>query len=216
VFDGARGRMVSLALEAVGLGAADPGPYLDLVGAGESDAMRTAMLTMSGCGLTVRGLWRELGMSDPRLEAPYQPGSVITNLVAMAKEAGAWNDGASGLPELAAGDVIYVSEPDHVGTVVAVERKGDGGVTMTTVDGGSRDANGRQIVVKWDRAIGADGTVTAGPMAGEGRKLLGSISLPKVAAMFGASGSGEGDTLLSLALILGGAALVRRIFRRRA
>ena len=90
-----RARMRSLALTAVGLGAADPGPYLDLVGPDETDAMRSAMLTMSGCGLTVRGLWRRFGMSDPRLAAPYEPGSVMTTIRDMATEAGAWSDGAS-------------------------------------------------------------------------------------------------------------------------
>lgn len=206
--------MRDLALSVVGLGAADPGPYLDLIGPNDSEAMRSAMLTMSGCGLTVRGLWRRFGMSDPRLEAPYEPASVMTTIQGMAKEAGAWNPGGSGIPELAIGDVVYVSQPDHVGTIVAVERSGDAAVKVTTVDGGSLDAAGRQVIVKWDRAFGYDGSVTAGPMAGGGRAVVGTVNLEKMVARFGggggaATGAGGGAVLLAGAVALGLLAYVR-------
>jgi hypothetical protein len=208
--------MKDLAEAAVGLGAADPGPYLDLIGPNDTDIMRTAMLSMSGCGLTVRGLWRRFGMSDPRLEAPYEPASVMTTIQGMAKEAGAWRPAGAGIPELAVGDVVYVSQPDHVGTIVAVSRAGDAAINVTTVDGGSLDAAGRQVVVKWDRTFGYDGSVTAGPMAGGGREVVGTVNLEKMVARFGGGGvsaGGAGRALVAGALALAALAFYR--LRRR-
>lgn len=202
-----RSRMKDLAVAAIGLGAADPGPYLDLIGPNDTDVMRTAMLGMSGCGLTVRGLWRRFGMSDPRLEAPYEPASVMTTIQGMAKEAGAWRPGGSGIPELAVGDVVYVSQPDHVGTIIRVDRKGDAAVDVTTVDGGSLDSAGRQVVVKYDRTFGYDGSVTAGPMAGQGREVFGTVDLDKLVARFGGGGGVGGDATSETVLVAGGVAL---------
>ena len=177
--------MVGLANQAVGLGAANPGPYLALLGPDESANMQAAMLTMSGCGLTVRGLWREFGMQDRRLLPPYLPASVMTTIETMAQEAGAWSQGAAGLAGLDVGDVVYVSEPDHVGTIVSVARPGDGSVHVTTVDGGSLDGNGKQKIVSYARTFAANGDVTAGPLAGTGRVIVGTVSLPAMALHFG-------------------------------
>lgn len=206
---GPRPRMRSLALGVVGLGAADPGPYLAFLGPNES-AMQSAMLTMSGCGLTVRALWRELGMSDPRLEPPYEPGVVMTSIQDMAKEAGAWRDGGNGLAELEVGDVAYVSEPDHVGTIVEVSRPGDGSVHVKTVDGGSLDATGRQVIVSYARTFGSDGSVTAGPMAGQGRALVGTIDLEAVVNRFGGNYH-VADLAAAAAIGLGGWFLWRNV-----
>ncbi len=206
-----RSKMRRLAENVVGLGAGTPDEYLALVGDGESDAMRSAMLTMSGCGLTVRGLWRRLGMSDPRLEAPYVPGAVISDLLAMSQEADGWTEGlAEGLD---VGDVVYVSEPDHVGTIVRVDRDA-GGVSATTVDGGSQDDAGRQVIRSWARTFSLDGTVTGGPLAGNGRVVRGCMSLPALASRFGGAGI-DGTALLGLgALGIGGAILYRELRRR--
>jgi len=208
-----RAKMRRLAENAIGLGAAPEvqADYLELVGSGESDAMRSAMLTMSGCGLVVRGLWRRFGMSDPRLEPPYVPGSVITNLLAMAQEAGGWTEGLD--PDLDVGDVVYVSEPDHVGTIVRVDRT-DAGVAVTTVDGGSQDGGGRQKIVSWDRTFSLDGTITGGPLVGNGRVVRGCMSLPALASRFGGGGLG-GAELLGLGAVGLGAALVYRAIKRR-
>jgi hypothetical protein len=191
----ARARMKSLALAAVGLGAANPAPYLALIGPDESAAMRASMLTMSGCGLVVRGLWREFGMRDPRLFPPYELASVMTTIESMATEAGAWSAGAAGLSSLDVGDVVYVSQPDHVGTIVSIARPGDGSVHVTTVDGGSLDANGKQRVVTYQRTFAANGDVTAGPMAGTGRVMVGTVSLPPMALRFGGAGDSSAPVI---------------------
>lgn len=213
---GERTRMRRFALRVVGLGAAEAerDEYLALIGPGETDATRSAMLTMSGCGLTVRGLWRRFGMVDPRLEPPYEPASVMTTIQGMAKEADAWHAGGSGLPELGVGDVVYVSQPDHVGTIVRVDER-DGGVDVTTVDGGSKDAAGLQKIVTFDRSFGLDGSVTAGPMAGQGRQVVGTVSLPAMAKHFGGGTSDADEWLLVGAVGLGVAALARHLLRRR-
>jgi hypothetical protein len=191
--------MASLARRAVGLSAADRtrAAFADLLaGPGESDAMRAAMLTMSTCGLTVRGLLRELGLKDPRLFAPYEPASVMTTLRDMATEAGAWTDGLA--PDLAVGDVLMVSEPDHVGTVVELTRRDDGSLAITTVDGGATDGQGNQAIVTFARTIAADGTVTGGPLAGNGRRVIGCINVDALAGDFG---GGIGATPLVLGAV---------------
>jgi hypothetical protein len=203
--------MRSLALAAEGLGAADPDPYLALLGPGESDAMRSAMLTMSGCGLTVRALWREIGMVDPRLVAPYEPGVVMSTIQNMAHEADAWHANGEGIPGLQIGDVVYVSEPDHVGTIVDVERPGDGTARVRTVDGGSLDAAGRQVVVSYARTFGYDGSVTAGPMAGQGRAVVGTVDLEAMVRHFGGAGFHVGELALVAAMGLGGVFLWRNV-----
>jgi hypothetical protein len=208
-----RRKMRVMALRVVGLGAADPGPYLELLGPGESEAMKAAMLTMSGCGLTVRGLWRRFGLRDPRLEAPYEPASVMSTIQSMANEAGAWT---AGLGTIEVGDVLYVSEPDHVGTVVDISGSPEAGYSLTTVDGGSTDAAGRQAIVTWERAIDPSGLLTAGPLAGSGRAVVGSVSLPALARTFGGAGVGLPAVAALGALALVGGAVARRVARRRA
>jgi hypothetical protein len=173
--------------------------------------MRSAMLTMSGCGLTVRALWRELGMNDPRLVPPYEPGVVMSSIQNMAHEANAWHAAGEGLPELQIGDVVYVSEPDHVGTIVDLSRPGDGSVHVKTVDGGSQDAAGRQLVVSYDRTFGYDGSVTAGPMAGQGRAVVGTVDLDAMVRHFGGGGAHWGELAAVAAVGLGGWFLWRNV-----
>ena len=188
-----RDEMVALAKSVSGLGAAASkgrAEFLELIAPGETPAVAADYATLSTCGLTVRGLWGRIGMKDARLAAPYAPGSVFTNLRAMATEAGGWS---TDVATLGLGDAIMISEPDHVGTVVKLEPRSAGGVNITTVDGGSKDATGLQCIVSFERAIGADGSIVAGPLAGNGRKLLGVCSLPAVAAAFGAGGGAEGS-----------------------
>jgi hypothetical protein len=210
-----RMRMVSLARSVVGLGSAPSvrEAYLDLIAAGENDAARGGMSLMSGCGLTVRGLWRRIGMRDPRLEAPYEPASVMTTIIEMAKEADGWTAAQANRPPIALGDVVYVSAPDHVGTIVRVSERDDGALDVTTVDGGSTDAGGFQSIVEWDRTISADGALLSGPLAGNGRRIIGVASLPALCARFGGGAGLPGALLAGGALVAGLAAW--RHFRRR-
>lgn len=181
-----REKMANLARGVVGwsAGGATRDQFCDLIAHGETPAVMADMATLSTCGLTVRGLWRVFGMSDPRLEAPYAPGSVITNLVAMAKEAGAWSEQWERRCEV--GDMIYVSNPDHVGTVIeAKDGAADGSWSIVTVDGGTTDAAGNQAIARYERAVGDGGLLLSGPLSGNGRKVYGVAHLPALAARFG-------------------------------
>lgn len=199
-----RAKMAGLARHVVGLsaGGSTRAEFLDLVGPGETDAVAADLATLSTCGLVVRGLWHRFGMDDPRLVAPYVPGSVIANIQSMAKEADGWSDGWSDPP--AAGDVIYMSAPDHVGTVVHVEPRDDGGLVVVTVDGGTTDAAGYQSVSTYERAIDGSGALLSGPLSGNGRRVYGVAHLPALASRFGGGGIGLG---LGLAEVAGAAAL---------
>lgn len=215
-----REAMARLARGVVGLsaGGANRQAFLDLVAPGETPAVQAELATLSTCGLTVRGLWGQFGMRDARLEAPYVPGSVITNLQAMAKEAGGWGTDPS---SIGVGDMIYVSAPDHVGTIVEAVPDGSGGILVTTVDGGSPDAAGFQSVVSYQRKIGSDGSILSGPLSGNGRKLLGFASLPAVAAAFGGGSGGGPDVegalggVATFGVLAAAGLLVWRVWRGR-
>lgn len=161
-----RDRMVDLANAAVGLGFGRDNreDYLDLIAHGEAGS-RAYFGKMSSCGLVVRGLWRQLGLDDPRLRAPYKPGSVLATIQDMAREAGAWlavHNGDAALPQ--EGDVIaldFDAPTAHVATIVRVMPGIGGafdGATLFTVDGGQRDGTGAETVLRRQRTI----TVGAG------------------------------------------------------
>ncbi len=144
----------------------DPAAYLNLVGPDETAEMRRAMLTMSGCALAVRGFWRLMGVSHPRLEAPYKPGHAVADVVAIARERGAWVD-AKPCQWPLPGDVVLVGgDPatdggvEHVFTVCEVDP--DAG-TIHSIDGGQVVAGHQAITGRsrrwevrkeriWDRA----------------------------------------------------------------
>lgn len=124
----------------------DGARYRDLVAFGETPASAEAMGRESGCGLSIRGFWREYGLVDPRLEAPYKATKAIEDIVAMAREAAAWKIGH--LDELAAGDVILLGGEEHVLTVVDV-----GAGFVHSIDGGQRTADGAEAVLSRTRKL---------------------------------------------------------------
>jgi hypothetical protein len=115
--------------------------YGDLVAPGEDKNMRQALLakvtTNSSCGLLIRSVWRFLGASDPLLDPPYKPGSVLDNLIAYARANGAIKDLKTNAFKPKPGDVLYIVSPDgahrHILTVTDVE---DDGATILSIDGG--------------------------------------------------------------------------------
>lgn len=157
-----RSTVSEVASRLVGLGAAqERQAYLDLVAVGEDPARAAEMAKNSGCGLTIRGIWRLCGVDDPRLKAPYRPGAVISDLFAIARAVQAVvYPKQDELPDV--GDVVLVGSNtdktaggvEHVFTVV--DHTDD---TVTSVDGGQVDAQGHQIIkrltrpAKWDRKL---------------------------------------------------------------
>jgi hypothetical protein len=194
-----RAWMVERARAVVGLAANRVGPdgyvgamYLDfLAGGGETVANRTAMRSMSSCGLVVRALWRELLIDDlatppdARLVAPYVVGSVIATIENMAREAHAWRTGAdvsSGETEPQPGDVVLMDPASpHVATLVDV---GTGyPCTWVSVDGGQRTPEGGECILERSRTCRVDGRGRIVLVASDGlspatpRELVGVVDL---------------------------------------
>ncbi len=144
---GAREEMASLALAYDGVGVTkDKDGYLELIGPHETEAMRAAMLTMSGCALVVRGLWRMAGVESAILDAPYRIGMAMADLVEIAKAAGAWRPYYNGFPGL--GDAVLVGSEsgghEHVYTVTFEDAANAN--NLGSVDGGQVDEYGAQII----------------------------------------------------------------------
>lgn len=149
---GLRDEIVALAESYAGCGVGgDRERYLDLVGRTEDPTLRASMANMSGCALVVRGLWRELGLVDYRLEQPYVIGNAVADVMNIGREAGALRK----LPCLPmAGDVVIVGGGmdgggfEHVYTVISADAEfgADGAAIVHSVDGGAKDALGRQLI----------------------------------------------------------------------
>ena len=135
------------ALAAEGLGGAieNRDAYLELIGPNESENMRRDMLQMNGCALTVRGLWRRVGVQHELLTRPYRIGMAVADVVQVAKDSDAWR--TTGEPLV--GDVFLIDNLEHVGTVV--ERPTPSSVV--SVDGGQRDGMGNQLVRRRSRVL---------------------------------------------------------------
>ena len=140
---------VERALAVVGLGAADRAPYLDLIAPCPSDRADVTicrdLASMSGCALTVRGLWVRAGIKASRLLEPYRVGRAVADVVAVADAAGALRPPSH---EPRPGDVVIIGNPEHVLTVVSVR-----GPTIVSVDGGQRDSLGKQTITRKDRLL---------------------------------------------------------------
>lgn len=158
----ARDDLITLALTARGLSAAPRthAAYQELIApasiytsSAEHTRLREDMTKMSGCGLTVLGLLRLLGVDDDVLYRPYVPGRAIADLCALAKRHGALDVSPTWSQWFTAGQ-IYLQGPlgggEHVGVVV-----GSLGVDIgvITVDGGQRTAGGFQVIRERRRAL---------------------------------------------------------------
>lgn len=160
-----RARIVALALSYVGVSCRTKEGrerYLELVaGPGDTDAAMLGYLTApktSGCGLTVRGLWRRCGLRHPLLEARYRPGMAMSDVQMIAREAGAWRVNPAVLPR--PGDAVLIDRPagGHLYTCTEI---GPGPVcTIDSVDGGASDGGAQAIAARhrvW--TLGAGGRV---------------------------------------------------------
>lgn len=172
----------------------DPDRYLGLIGPHETEAMRHSMSTMSGCGLIIRGMWRELGLDEDRLFGPYKIGQAITDLIRIARE----NDALRRKGELpCAGDVVLVGGPpgcggtEHVFTVIDAPPCFDerGKARLVSVDGGQKDELGRQTIKRkervWSLVNGSIWDSTSnhwdGPAQAVGRKVILVVDCLKLA-----------------------------------
>lgn len=176
----------------------DRARYVGLLGPGETKAMQDYFCDpkTSGCALTIRGLWRELGCTDKRVMPSYVFGKAVTWLVAIAKERGGWVAASSGnLPQ--AGDFVLVGGDktkdggvEHVFTVLTASVDGDGAI-LSSIDGGQRDDKGQQAILekkrRWSLRSGAYWDVSShgsdpGSNAPGGRRVIGWGNIERILA----------------------------------
>jgi hypothetical protein len=174
-----RARLLELAASCVGLSFSEPSRagYVAALFEDEQPARGSQMAgAMSSCALLVRALWRRFGLADSRLRAPYVPGRVMADLVAMAHEAGAWRTPGR-LAELEPGDAVLLTGPEHILVVESVE-----GDVVTSVDGGQRDERGAWCIKRRVRRVGAGPSLVSDE--GSGRTVEGWISFAPLVARF--------------------------------
>ena len=181
-----RARLLDIATATVGLSFSEPTRerYVAALFDDEPAVRGYSMAqAMSSCALLVRACWRKFGLTDRRLVAPYVPGQVFSDLVAMAREAGAWR--APGLIDsVEPGDCIMVTGPEHVLIVESTSSEDDGGVdVITSIDGGQRDELNSWAIKRRVRRVGAGPSLVSAD--GSGRSVLGWIDWSAVAAKFG-------------------------------
>ncbi len=172
------------------------GTYVDLLGPDETPEMQKYFCdpTTSGCALTIRGLWRRLGVKDKRVSAPYIFGKAITWLVAISRERKSWIASKQGLlPQpgdfvLVGGDKVKDGGVEHVFTVLTAVLEGDS-VVITSIDGGQKDAKGQQLILqknrRWTWRSGAYWDVSSqgtdpGSNAPGGRRVMGWGDVEKI------------------------------------
>lgn len=188
--------------QASGAGAPGDG-YSLLISDGETARAARDMAKMSGCALTVRGIWRLAGLTDPRLLPPYEVGMAPRDILEMAHEAEAiappfsiLEDGApphAGGAAPKEGDALYFHGPagEHFATFMAeTSDVATGVVSWITVDGGERDAWHGETIQRKTRRLHHD--------AGKGWMLddllvVGVVDVDKLAAHFWGAGGVRND-----------------------
>lgn len=162
--------------------------YVALIAPGEAEGKAKEMATMSGCGLLVAGIWRELGVKAAQLEPPYKVGTAVSRLIQVARAAKAWvpyKKDARPAP----GDMVLVGDNgaggvEHVYTVVSVT-EGAQGLEIESIDGGQRDQERCQLVLlkqrvwKGNRDCVRSGSDPGAQLAG-GRVIQGWIDVSRL------------------------------------
>ncbi len=137
----------------------------------------------STCGLVMRAILRAAGFKDPRLFAPYRIGMAISDLIAMAKEVGAWIEPAAGVAPPRAGDLLFLDVDKPTGHVATITAFDPVALTLETVDGGAVDAQGHQSVAKRTRRWNQIGAIIIDtPNMGNQHRVTGWIDVDKLAA----------------------------------
>ena len=185
-----RERLVEMANQYSGVTVTDAKDrYVELLGPDETPAMRQYFCDpqTSGCALTIRGLWRKLGVNDRRVKPAYVFGKAVTWLVEIARVRSAWQPAKLDLlPQpgdfvLVGGDKVKDGGVEHVFTIISVTQDGTGAL-ITSVDGGQRDAKGNQSIFtktrRWTVRNGSYWDVSAqgsdpGSNAPGGRRVMG-------------------------------------------
>lgn len=128
--------------------------YLELIAPGETAARAAELAECSGCELTGRGIWRRF-ILHKILENRYRDRQAGADLLAIARQAKAATTGLSRWPDR--GDVVIVGGgadgggPEHAWTCLSVEvgssERADPLEKHEALDGGQRDAAGKQLIL---------------------------------------------------------------------
>ncbi len=196
----AAGRVVAAAMGILGLGANPGRParrelYAEAVGPLEAERRRRELASLSGCGLVAREILRRAGVRHPAIDQPYRDRRAVSDLLEIARSAGAARRWSSKEPPLP-GQILIVGgvipgEIEHVYTVVTTDASYAEADTilLSTIDGGQRDGAGWQVVERRDRRItlGVD-YVSAGtdPGAERSRHVEWVIDAPRIVDVLGA------------------------------
>lgn len=174
--------------------------YVALLGPSEAPAMKQYFCDpkTSGCALVIRGIWRELGVSDPRLLPPYKFGTAVSLLVDIARKKKAWTSvvQARSAPIPKPGDFVLVGGDkerdggvEHVFTVISANYDDKGNLYLWSIDGGQRDSKGNQAIFKkhrrWNMRDGSWWDVSSqgsdpGSNASAGRRVMGFGDIEKI------------------------------------
>jgi hypothetical protein len=187
-------RAMEAARAAVGLSANPTGgnreAYLDFIAPGETLDTQEAMAKMSGCGLTVAGIWRSIRVSHPKLSSPYKVGEGISRLIQIARSSNAWRPFKAGkVPQ--GGDMVLVGDNqtkgiEHVYTVIEQVDQNpydDNPLTLfRTVDGGQVSPEGYQIVLekqhRWEKDVDFGlASTDPGSKVTRGRTIIGWVDV---------------------------------------
>lgn len=174
----------ALAMRNIGAAPATRDAYLALIAPGETPNMQDSMAKMSGCGLTIGGFWRDVGIQHPSLDPPYKIGTAVSRLVELGKKMGGWVPYQKGaLPS--PGDMVLVGDNagggiEHVYTVIDAPSES----AIVSVDGGQVDSEGFQVIREKNRdwSSGKDTSQLAtepGWSAGP-RKIIGWVDVSKL------------------------------------
>lgn len=146
--------------------------YVSVVAPGENLETQESMATLSGCGLTVAGIWRACGYYGAALNAPYVNGSAISRLINIGDEVGGWVPYAAGaLPS--PGDMVFIGDgsDQHVYTVISVTSESGGVTVIQSVDGGYPGSSGYSNAIAstthtWQNGLDSDAYVKDRPING--------------------------------------------------
>ena len=157
-----RAEVIAYARSLAGLSASPECPasayaYAALIAPGEGERRTAEMVANSGCALTCRAILRRF-ISHPLLLPPYHSGAAVSELVQIARGAGALRPPTV---EPTPGDMVLVGGgvdgggTEHVWTVLfSVPSPYDEGAWLITgLDGGQRDRGGHEAIALRDHEL---------------------------------------------------------------
>ncbi len=172
------------AAEAInGLTANEKTSYTQLVSSSATSVpVKTAMLQMSGCALTVLGLYRMLGLQNIVLQRPYKIGMAVADVIKIAKDNMAWEPAPFRDDYVfAKGDTVIIGTPEHVYTIVSEPEVADGQFKFKALNGGRKTQDGTQLIeiadtwVNYEKGVWTSGSILANGVMTSRKNVMGVV-----------------------------------------